>query len=189
MNTRAGWGAGWGGNRGEEGGAEEFDRAEGRAPWNEVHLVFVRAWEKREAFRFSGPEDKRNWAPCSCLSYTAYKRLFRLNANCFSRKTFSPSPASHSGNNTGGIIVISHSQLYTAVKWIWVFSFNEQHIKCLNKENSTKTQQQSVKYEDRLKKKWTHRYWNDRWQKKNTHTNSSNTLTFSQPSGGSRLNM
>lgn len=35
---------------GEEGGAEEFDGAEGRAPGNEVHLVFVGAREEREAF-------------------------------------------------------------------------------------------------------------------------------------------
>lgn len=51
METRVGGGAGWDG--GEEGGAEEFDRAEGRAPGNEVHLVFVRARKEREAFWFS----------------------------------------------------------------------------------------------------------------------------------------
>ena len=83
METRAGGGAGRGRHGGEEGGAEEFDRAEGRAPRNEVHLVFVRAREKREAFWFAGPEDKRAflvvilyfqwsfWLNASCLSYTA----------------------------------------------------------------------------------------------------------------------
>lgn len=50
METRVGGGAGRGRDGGEEGGAEEFDRAEGRAPGNEVHLVFVRAREEREAF-------------------------------------------------------------------------------------------------------------------------------------------
>ncbi len=50
METRVGGGAGRGRDGGEEGGAEEFDRAEGRAPGNEVHLVFVGAREEREAF-------------------------------------------------------------------------------------------------------------------------------------------
>lgn len=57
METSGG-GAGRRGGGGEEGGAEEFDRTEGRAPGNEVHLVFVRAREEREAFRFARPEDK-----------------------------------------------------------------------------------------------------------------------------------
>lgn len=50
METEVGGGAGRGRDGGEEGGAEEFDGAEGRAPGNEVHLVFVGAREEREAF-------------------------------------------------------------------------------------------------------------------------------------------
>lgn len=43
MEAGVGRGAGQWGDGGEEGGAEEFDGTEGRAPGNEVHLVFVRA--------------------------------------------------------------------------------------------------------------------------------------------------
>lgn len=41
----------WGrGGRREEGGAEELDWTEGRAPGDEIHLVFVGTGEKGEAF-------------------------------------------------------------------------------------------------------------------------------------------
>lgn len=50
METGVDGGADRGSDGGEEGGAEEFDRTEGSAPGNEVHLVFVRAREEREAF-------------------------------------------------------------------------------------------------------------------------------------------
>lgn len=56
METGADGGAGQGGDGGEQRGAEEFDGAEGGAPGNEVHLVFVRAREEREAFWFTRPE-------------------------------------------------------------------------------------------------------------------------------------
>lgn len=45
-----GGGAGRGGDGGEKGGAQELDGAEGRAPGDEVYLVFVGTREEREAF-------------------------------------------------------------------------------------------------------------------------------------------
>lgn len=50
--------AGQGRCRGEDGGAEQFNRTEGRAARNEVHLVFVRAREEGESFGFTRPTGK-----------------------------------------------------------------------------------------------------------------------------------
>ena len=55
METGGVGGAGRGGDGGEEGGAEEFDRTEGGASGDKVHLVFVWTREEGEAFRLERP--------------------------------------------------------------------------------------------------------------------------------------